>query len=433
MRKLALYGGEPVRQIPYPRWPEVSREDEESVLEVVRSGNWWMYSYGTDEFAGTVQGTSRVMMGERRFAEMHNAKFAYATASGSACLEIACRALGLKPGDEVITTPYTFIATTTCILNAGAIPVYVDIDPETYNLDADRIESAITSRTRAIIPVHFGGCICDIDSINTIARKHGLHVIEDAAHAHGASLRGGRFAGTLGDIGIFSLQQSKLLTCGEGGMITTNDPELADASWSLRHYGRTRTGKWYEHFRLGWHYRMTEMQGALLLSQLEKLPAQNEVRRRNAKVLRKGLAEVPGILPVRQHPEAEQDVYYVLCLRYLPEKWEGLSKSLVLAALAAEGVPVFGGYSFPLYENPLFQSMDFNSPESIYQFGRNAPVADFLQYREKCPVTERACHTESMWITHDMLSGTNEDTLDIVRAYEKVWENRSELLKNTFV
>ncbi len=427
MAKLAVKGGQPVRTKRFPRWPQVDARDEELILEVVRSGNWWMYSYGADEFAETVKGVSRVLAAEKEFARRHRVKHALATASGSASLEIACRAIGLKPGDEVITTPYTFIATSTCILNAGAIPVYVDIEPDTYNLNPDLIEAALTERTRAIIPVHFGGFICRMDAINALARKHKLKVIEDAAHAHGASLKGGRFAGSFGDLAIFSLQQSKLLTCGEGGMSTTNSDEYAELIWSLRHYGRTRTGKWYEHFRLGWHYRMTEMQGALLLSQMEKLEAQNAVRRGNARRLEREFASLPGVRPIARHSDTEQDVYYVWCLRYDPRAWDGIAKRQVVAALAAEGIPVFGGYSFPLYENPLFQKLDFNGPDSPYRLGRSQPVGDFREYRARCPVAERACRDESIWITGDLLLGDEEDTRDIARGFQKVYENRREL------
>ena len=427
MSQLAIKGGKPLRTGNYPKWPVVDNRDEQIVMEVVRSGNWWMYSYGSDEFAGTVKGTSRVQQAEKTFADMHHAKYAYATTSGSASLEIACRAIGLQPGDEVITTPYTFVATSTCILNAMAIPVYVDIEPDTYNIDPHLIEDAITERTRAIIPVHFGGNIAAMDLINDIARRHGLKVIEDAAHAHGASLKDGRWAGTLGDIGIFSLQQSKLLTCGEGGFITTNDDELAEMSWSLRHYGRTRAGKWYEHFFLGWHYRMTEIQGALLLSQLEKLSAQNAIRRRNVKLLLKEFDSIAGVEPISQNPDVDNDVWYVLCLRYDPEQWDGISRDTVVRALVAEGIPAFSGYSFPLYENPLFQNIDFNGPHSPYQIGRQGPVSDFRQYRQKCPVTEHACHKASIWLTHDMLMGAEEDTRDIVRGFMKLYENREGL------
>ena len=426
MPRLAINGGEPLRTKPFPKWPQVDERDEQAVGDVVRNGTWWMYSYGAGELAGTAEGSSRVEAFEKAFAESVHAPRAIATSSGSGCLEIACRAIGLKPGDEVITTPYTFIATSTCILNAYAVPVFVDIEPDTYNIDPDCVEAAITERTKAIIPVHFGGNICDMTRLRQIAKKHNLKIIEDAAHAHGASLTGDRWAGTLGDIGIFSLQQSKLLTCGEGGVITTADPDLADLSWSLRHYGRTKTGPWYEHVRLGWHYRMTEMQGALGLSQLGKMPAQNETRRKNARTLFAALEDVPGVTPCVQNPESDHDVYYLVLLRYDSAAWDDVPRDKVVDALIAEGIPCLAGYSFPLYANPLFRNLDFNGADSPYKTGHTKPI-DYGKYRELCPVVERVCSQESIWLTQDLLLGTEEDTLDIARAFAKVHGNRKEL------
>jgi dTDP-4-amino-4,6-dideoxygalactose transaminase len=425
--KLAVNGAKPLRQNAYPRWPEVDESDERSVASVVKSGNWWLYAYSQGEFATSGTGTSRVVAFEEEFAKMHRAKRAYAVSSGTGALEIACRAIGLEPGDEVITTPYTFVATSSCILNAGAIPVYVDIEPDTYNLDPELVESAISDRTRVIIPVHFGGVFADMEKLRKIAAKQRLKIIEDAAHSHGASLKVNRWAGTLGDVGIFSLQESKLLTAGEGGVITTNDEGLAEASWSLRHCGRLREGKWYEHSRVGWNYRMTELQGALLVSQLKKLAGQNERRRANARILYKELAAVPGVEMNRQRPETENDVYYLFCLRYDPKRWDGIPRLKVVQALNAEGIPVTEGYNFPLYRNPLFQNIKFNKPGSIFMTGRTKPIQDFRSYQESCPVTERACATEGMWIAQNLLLGSEEDTRDIVRAFKKVYANRAEL------
>ena len=425
--KLAINGAKPVRQKPFPAWPEVDASDEQSVSAVVKSGNWWLYAYSKEEFATSGEGSSRVVAFENEFGKLHHAEHTYAVSSGAAALEIACRAIGLQPGDEVITTPYTFVATSTCILNAGALPVYVDIEPATYNLNAELVERAITDRTRALIPVHFGGIFADMGKLRQIAQKHHLKIIEDAAHSHGAFLKGDRWAGTLGDLGIFSLQQSKLLTAGEGGILTTNDGELAELSWSLRHCGRRREGKWYEHSRVGWNYRMTEMQGALLLSQLRKLPAQNQRRRLNARILYHELAAVPGIKLNSHRPETESDVYYLLCLRYDPESWHGITRQKVVQAVNAEGVPLAEGYNFPLYENPLFQNVDFNGPGSVYRAGRQEPIRDYRSYRDSCPVAERACRVESMWLAQNLLLGSAEDTRDIVRAFEKVYENRDEL------
>jgi len=428
MAKLAVRGGDPVRSSPFPVWPEVTREDEDAVASVVRSGHWWMYAYGSGELAGeSLEGGSRVEAFERAFSEAQHVEHCFATTSGSGALEIACRAIGLQPGDEVITTPYTFVASSSCILNALAIPVFVDIEPETYNIDPNLVEEKITDRTRAILPVHFGGNIADMSKLTAIARRNGLKIIEDSAQAQGASLKGDRWAGGLGDIGIFSLQQSKLLTCGEGGIVSTNNQDLAELAWSLRHYGREEQGLWYEHFRLGWHYRMTELQGALLLTQLSKLPEQNERRRKNAASLFRMLDSVPGIVPCRQNLEADRQVFYLVILRYNPEAWDGLSRDALLEALRAEGIPCLEGYTFPLYENPLFASINFNDRSSPYRIGREGEV-NFRDYRGTCPVAERACREESIWLTHDLLLGDERDTADIAQAFEKIYENRQELI-----
>jgi dTDP-4-amino-4,6-dideoxygalactose transaminase len=386
-----------------------------------------MYAYESGELAGeTVEGGSRVEAFERAFAAAQHVNYCLATTGGSGALEIACRAIGLQPGDEVITTPYTFVASSSCILNALAIPVFVDIEPETYNINPSLVEEKITDRTRAILPVHFGGNIADMSALTNIAQRHGLKIIEDSAQAQGASLKGNRWAGGLGDIGIFSLQQSKLLTCGEGGIVSTNDKELAELAWSLRHYGREKEGLWYEHFRLGWHYRMTELQGALLLTQLRKLPEQNRRRAKNAAALFHRLGAVPGVQHCQQNPEADQQVFYLVILRYDHRAWDGLSRETLLEALRAEGIPCLEGYTFPLYENPIFASIDFNDPSSPYRVGRDA-VGDFQDYRGMCPVSERACREESIWLTHDLLLGSEEDTLDIARAFEKLYDHREEL------
>jgi dTDP-4-amino-4,6-dideoxygalactose transaminase len=429
MAKLAINGGVPVRQKSFPTWPEVSPDDEAAVLEVVRSGRWWMYAYSSDELAGEgTEGGSRVEAFERAFAQFQHSRYAITTTSGSGALEIACRAAGLKPGDEVITTPYTFVSSSSCILSAFALPVFVDIDPLSYNLDPDLVEQAITGRTRAILPVHFGGNLADMTRLREIARRHNLLIIEDSAQAQGASLQGDRWAGTLGDIGIFSLQQSKILTCGEGGILTTNDPELASLAWSLRHHGRTETGLWYQHFRLGWHYRMTELQGALLLTQLRKVPEQNVRRQRNASVLFDALKGLPGVEPCHQNPEIDQPVFYLVILRYDANQWDGVQREKVLSAMQAEGIPCVGGYSFPLYENPMFETIDFNGESSPYLIGRSERI-DFSHYRGSCPVAEKACREEAIWMTHNMFLGTENDALDIGRAFEKVYENRDEARK----
>ena len=291
MSQLALLGGPKAVTRPFPDWPIWDDDDRRAVLNVLESGKWWMYAYGEAELGseeGASAARSQVEQCEEEFAALHHVKRGIAVTSGSMALEICTRAIDLKPGDEVITTPYTFFATSSCILHAGALPIYVDIDPKTYNIDPTKVEEAITERTKAILPVHFSGELCDIEAICAIAARHDLKVIEDAAQSHGVCLEGGRYAGSFGEGGIFSFQESKCVTCGEGGMILTDSEEFAELCWSLRHYGRTRDGLWYEHHRLGWNGRMSEFSGALLRTQLRKLPQQNAVRMANVNHLYRG-------------------------------------------------------------------------------------------------------------------------------------------------
>jgi len=430
MNQLALLGGPKAVAREFPAWPILDDEDKLAVQEVLDSGKWWMCAYGEDELGGEDQGPtqrSQVEQFEEEFAAAHKVKHAIAVTNGSTALEICMRAIGLQAGDEVITTPYTFFATSSCILNANALPVYVDIDPETYNIDPARIEEAITDRTRAILPVYFAGELADVASISEIADRHGLKVIEDAAQAQGVSLRGARYAGSFGDAAIFSFQASKCLNCGEGGLIASNCDEMAEAAWSLRHYGRTKDGQWYEHHRLGWNSRMSEFQGALLRTQLRKLPEQNARRMANVKYFYERLGEVDGLTPVKLHPDAETHSHYLVMLRYDPQNWEGLGRDRFLEALNAEGVPALGGYSFLSHENPVFDHLDLTSSKSIYMQGRSTPI-DYRGFTEKCPNAVRACRGEAVWLMHQIFLGDTGHIDMILDALSKIKEHGRRLL-----
>lgn len=430
MGELALLGGKKAVSGALPSWPIWDRTDEAALLEVLRSGKWWMYAYGEGELSSEAHAAaqrSQVEQFEEEFAALHRVRFGRAVTNGSVALDICMRAIGLQAGDEVITTPYTFFATSGCILNANALPVYVDIDPETYNLDPRRIEEAITNRTRAILPVYFSGEIADMDAIRAIAKKHSLRVIEDAAQSQGVSLRGGRYAGLLGDAAIFSFQASKCLTCGEGGMILTDNEDMAEAAWSLRHYGRTRTGLWYEHHRLAWNSRMSELQAALLRTQLRRLPEQNAIRMRNVRYFLGQVGCIEGITPVKLHPQGENHSHYLVMLRYDSRAWGGLPRARFLEALAAEGVAATGGYSFPSFENPVFQNLDLSSPRSVYMLGRSRPI-DYRSFAERCPVARRACREEAVWLMHSLFLGTIQQVDMILDAFRKVREHHNKLL-----
>jgi dTDP-4-amino-4,6-dideoxygalactose transaminase len=419
MSKLALNGGQPLRTAPFPAWPVHDQQEVEAVTSVVESGKWFRFAYATGE-----PNLARGVEFAQKFAAFHGAAYGIATANGTAALEIMFRAIGLQPGDEVIVPAYTYVASAAAVLANQGVPVFVDIEPDTYLMDLERVEAAITPRTRAIEPVHFGGQSVDMGRLNTIARRHNLMVIEDAAHAHGAEWRGHK-VGALGTAGSFSFQQSKNMTAGEGGIIITNAAELAELCESYITSGREKGRPWYEFHRLGWNYRMTEFQAALLLVQLTRLEEQNARRMANARYLSQLLAEIPGLAPVCWDVKANKHSFHLYILRYDPEQFAGVPRTRFLEALAAEGVPCSTGYMAPLYANPLFINKDF--------LGHGAPVSpiyaaiDFEAYRELCPVTERACRHEAIWLEQRLLLGARPDMDDIAAAFLKVKENLAEL------
>jgi dTDP-4-amino-4,6-dideoxygalactose transaminase len=412
MSKLALRGGEPVRARPFPSWPVFDGREEELVLEVVRSGRWWSYTLGEAAAAGDhAAPSSKVAAFQHRFAAAHGCPYGVACVNGTAALEIALRALGVGAGDEVIVPPYTFVATASAPMLIGATPVFCDIHLDTFNLDPRRLEEAITPRTRAIIPVHFAGLAADLDAITALAGRHGIPVIEDAAHGHGGSWNG-RPLGSIGVAGAFSFQVSKNMTAGEGGMVITHDAALAELCESLIWAGRKPGRPWYEHHRLGWNYRLTELQAAILLAQLERLPAQTQRRQDNGGYLASRLREIPGIAPLAAPAYATGHAWHLFVFRFLAEPF-GLSRAQFLRALTAEGIPASSGYAHPLYRNPLFQQPGL-------------PL-DYAGFAERCPASEQAC-AEAVWLEHRLLLGDRVDMDDIAAAVAKVYEHREELL-----
>jgi dTDP-4-amino-4,6-dideoxygalactose transaminase len=397
-KQLAIHGGEKTVKKTFP-WPVWDESDAKAVADVVRSGQW-----------GDPDCTGLTAQFEREFAEFCGARFAVASVNGSVAIRLALIAAGVKPGDEVIIPPYTFIATATVVLEANCVPVFVDIDPETYNIDPARIEEAVGPKTRAVIPVHFGGQACDMDRIMAIARKHRLMIIEDACHAHGAEY-GGRKLGTIGHAGCFSFQLSKNLTSGEGGITVTDDEKLCDTIDSLRNVGRVKGGQWYEHHNLGCNYRLTPLQAALLLRQLARLEEQTRRRGENGRYLAELLGGIDGISPLtRGHGETRHS-YHLFIFRYDAAKFNNLPKPDFAKWLAAEGVPAFMGYPRPLYKQPLFQEKNF----FCYAI---PPDVDYT--RVHCPVAERACTEEGVWIMQPALLGDRSDMESFAEAIRKI-------------
>lgn len=397
MAKLALLGGTPVRRRPFPAWPVWGPEERRGLDAVLRSGQWWR--------GGGWDSPSRVRDFETAFARLQGVRHAVAVPTGTLALELALRAAGVGHGDEVLVPTYTFIATATAPLAVGARPVFCDVDPATLNLDVEDAARKVTRRTRVVMPVHLAGNPADMDAINRLARKKKLLVIEDAAQAHGARW-GGRGVGAIGAMGGFSFQASKNLNAGEGGLVTTDSPVLAEKLFSLHHVGRKRGSQFYLHYRAGGNLRMTEWQAAILLAQLKRFPAQEARRNANVARLIRRLATLPGFTPQAALPKAQRS-YHLAIFRHDPALWGGVSRDLLLKALQAEGVPCHGGYAVPVHRNPLF------AEDRSYR-GASAPEA------------ERICR-EAVWFRHAHFLGFPSDVDDIADALEKIYAQRGEL------
>ncbi len=393
--RLAVDGGDPVRTTPFPRWPIADEREERLLLEVLHSGEW-----------GELTG-DKVTTFAARFAAFQEARFGTCVPNGTMAIQLGLRALGVGPGDEVITTPYTFIATASAALLLGAKPVFVDIDPATCNIDPEQIAPAITERTKAIVPVHIGGQPADMDGVLAVAQRHGLRVLEDACQAWGAEWRGRR-VGALGDLGAFSFQAGKNITGGEGGIIVTNDPALSELCWSLHNVGRVRQGEWYQHEILGWNFRMTEWQGAVLLAQLERLSEQEPVRDAGARYLDDALADIPGVAPVATDPRVTRHGRHLYPIRYDASAFAGRTRDEFLHALRAEGITCASAGYVPLTQSPAIRRAmaDLFGPESTTQLAG-------------CPIARRVSQ-EVFWLTQIALLGEQEDQDSIVTAIRKI-------------
>jgi len=401
--KLALLGGQPVRRGPFPSWPVIEENDEKAWMEVLRSKRW------------NRLGGSYVERFEKSWAERLGAQHCLATASGTGALAASLNALEIGPGDEVLVPPYTFVATVNVVLLQHALPVFVDTDRETFQIDAGKIEAAITKRTRCVVPVHLGGAAADLDAILQVAKQYQLRVIEDACQAHLAEWRH-RKVGTLGDLGCFSLQASKNLNSGEGGAVVSENAELIARCLSFHNQGRPAKDTGLSYVRNGDNRRLTEFQGALLLSQLTRLEAQSRTRELNAEYLTKQLREVPGITPARMYEGCTRNAYHLYMFRYDQAGFGGLPRQRFLKALQAEGVPCSGGYT-PLNKEPfLKETLHSRAFRYIYSAKE---IADLEERNSHCPENDRLCN-EAVWLTQNMLLGGKRDMDQIAEAVRKI-------------
>jgi dTDP-4-amino-4,6-dideoxygalactose transaminase len=407
MDKLAIQGGNPLHPGSWTEWPQYDEAEKKALLDVLESRVWWR-TPGTQTLAF-----------EQEFASYHQAKYGIAVTNGTAALEVAIAALGIGPGDEVIVPDFTFIATASAVLTAGAMPVLVDCTPDTYCIDPGQAEAAITGRTKAIIAVHMGGHPADLDALQEICRKHRLYLVEDSAHAHGTEWKG-RKIGAIGDIGTFSFQASKLMTAGEGGMILTNHPELERLARSIHDCGRM-PGEWdYSHFIYGSNYRLSEWQGAILRCQLKRTDDQRAVRKRNSAYLDRELPQIQGITPQTEDPRCTCNGHYAYIFHYDSLAFANLPIARFVEALNAEGFPTQDSYP-PLHEMAVFQSGEFRKRLSGEQAKQDFP---FLQ--AKFPNTAQAAW-ETVWLPQPVLLGSEKDMQLVLAAIQKIQLHAAEL------
>ena len=396
MSKLAINGGAKAIEKDFTKWPLFDAREVEAVTEVVKSGKWGhQLEDAWDNCA--------VKEFREAFAKFIGIKYAIPCCNGSIALEMSLRTCGIGFGDEVITTPITWVASPLCAAQVGAKPVFGDVDPNTFCLDPDTIEPLITARTKAVIPVHIGGHLADMDRIMAIAKKHNLIVIEDCAQAHGATYKGKK-VGSIGDFGAFSFEISKLMTAGEGGMIVTNNENYAEKTHALINAGIDYTGHNTSTAGMpGWNARITDIQAAVLMVQLDRLEELAKKRKSNSRQLMEGLSQIDGIEVL---PEQPGQANYFLFFRYTPSAFNKCSPDRFQDAVLAEGLSAWRLFP-PNYRHPKFASpYDYSDAN--------------------CPVAEEASQ-DSFMIPHPMLLGNKEETDLVIEAIVKLQKNSKEL------
>jgi dTDP-4-amino-4,6-dideoxygalactose transaminase len=408
MAQLALNGGIKTKRKAVPAWPQYDSKERKALEEVLESRVWWR-----------TQGTKTLEF-EKSFAAFHGARHGIAVTNGTAALEVTMSALGVGPGDDVIVPDYTFVATASAVLYAGALPVTVDISPESYCLDPKLAEAAITPRTKAIVAVHMGGHPADLDALGTLARRNGIALIEDSSHAHATEWKGRRI-GSHGTAGTFSFQSSKLMTAGEGGIILSNEDAFELQARSVQDCGRM-PGEWfYSHYINSSNYRLSEWQGAVLSAQLTRLDEQTRRRHENARLLDGLLSRVPGITPQKTDPRCTRNGHYAYIFHIDTRQFAGASVEKLIQAMNAEGIPNQASYP-PIHKLDIFRSGEYRKRLSGAQAGEKHA---FLQ--ADYPHTQRAAF-ETIWIPQPVLLGDEEDMQEIADAWAKIHEFAKELV-----
>lgn len=412
--QLAVKGGQPVRTKAFPAWPPVREDIEQSLLTAFKSRSWCR-----------IQGRANMVKTlEKRYAELIGTKRCVATGSGTQAIHTAFGALGLSGGHEVLVVPHTYIGSVQPIFIQRALPIFVDIDIETFQMDPVDLEKKIGEYTWGIEPVHISGWPCDMDRIMAIAKKHNLFVVEDACQAHLAAIDG-KNCGTFGDLGCFSFQSSKALAAGEGGAVVGDDDEVMDKCYSFQNLGTSvKKGAGYDIDMIATKYRMNELEGALLVPQLDTIQELTDRKNANADYLTKRLEEVPGIIPQKPCKGVTRRQYYLYGLRYKKEMYNNVSIEEYYKAVRAEGIPLSRIYSFVLNKMSFYE-IGLNSPafKKMYSKAR----LDRARELNYCPNNDKLATEEGLWLNYRAFLGTKSDIDDIVNAFVKVYENRNAL------
>ena len=395
MSKLAIHGGDPIRTKPFPEWPRPTSDLKDAIISTLENDGWGVGSAAISRF-------------EEQFAGFQDAKHCISTSSGTTALWVMLKAAGVKAGDEVIIPPYTFIATASAVLMANAVPFFVDIDENTFNLDPNLIEDAITEKTKAIMPVHIAGNPADMDAILAIGQKHGIPILEDAAQAHGSEWKGTK-VGALGLGGIFSFQTSKNMSAGEGGAIVSNDEAFYEKCFSYHNCGRTKGGEFYEHSFLGGNFRLNAMATSMLMPQIDSIFHDMALRDANRQKLDDAIGQINGITLNGTYEGTTRQANHIYLTRYNADAFHGIPREKFFKAMQAEGIYTYMGYT-PLYREKLFV-MDADE----YPWLKGYDYSSLSM-----PVTERIADEEAVWLKQNHLLGDAQDAQDIIDAFEKV-------------
>jgi dTDP-4-amino-4,6-dideoxygalactose transaminase len=411
VQKLAIHGGEKVRPTSWPEWPVWDEHAEKDVLNMLRSGRWWR---GNGESVAEF---------EKKYAELMGAKRCLATASGTSALLVALHVLGVDAGDEVLVSPYTFIATYNVIFMNKALPVFVDTDPDTFLINPSKIKERITERTSAILPVHIYGLPVDMDKVNEVAKKHNLKVVEDACQAWLGEYKGKKL-GTLGDLGCFSFQNSKNLPTGEGGAVVGNNDEIMDRCHAFHNCGRPfgSVQRTSDYPIRGSNRRMQQIQAITLLSQMNRIEKDADTRLENAKYLDKKLGNIPGIVPYELVTKEARSAYHMYPFRFESEKFGNVSREKFIEAMRAEGVPCSTGYGRQNNDGLIEEALNSKGYKRLFSEKR------LKQWREEnvLPGNDQLAK-EAVTFYQSILLGSKQDMDDIINAVTKIYENRESL------